>query len=299
MSQLETELSRIMNFTAEKGLFGAKFVLRGYWKPAAERFMRETKIQELELNYAKNWPLEEITFLRQLEFLVNLVLIMPAKLDLSPVEALVNLRDLNINQVTTTTNVDLAVLTKLESCYVEWQPKLASILGCTSLKDLYLQAFKHHDLQGLAALGNLEVLKIGNGPVHSLAGIQRLRNLRVLGLYYLRKLSSVRELWELTGLRELDIWGCKYIETMAEDIGRLTSLETLSLVSCGEIKSLALFARLTKLRSFTFGEGTSVLDGDMSVLLDMPALRYVEFGNYRHHSHTSEQIVAMLHARSN
>lgn len=296
MTQQETELSRIMNFTVEDGLFGPKFVLRGYWRDAAEQFMRENKIHELDLNYAKNWPKEEIAFLRRLEFLVNLQLIMPAKIDLSPIEALVNLRSLRADGLTST-KADLTGLTKLDTCYVEWQPKLASVLICSSLTDLYLQSFKHHDCHGLAALGKLEVLRIGNGPLNTLAGIECLRWLRFLGLYNLRKLSAVPEVRELAELRELDVWGCKNVEAIAEDIGSLANLESITLFNCGDIQSLAPLGRLTKLRSLSFGEDTCILDGDISVLLDMPSLGEVCFNNRRHYSHTREQIVTLLGSR--
>ena len=292
------DLSKRMNFTVEDGIYGPKFVLRGWWREQAREFIRQEGILELELNYANNWPIEELDFLNSLQFLESLQIIAHGKLDLSPVAGLTRLKNLRLDALSTT-EIDFSALSDLETCYVEWHHKCRGVLTRSSLRDLYLQSFKQADGRGLVELSNLQSLKIGNGSVHALTGIERLQKIRMLGLYHLRKLTSLCPLEDLQSLEELDIWGCRSIQTLCDQIARVSRLRALTIINCGKVDSLAPLLGLRNLEELHFGEGTIIEDGDISVLLGLPNLANVTFSRHRHYSHTPEQFLLQLAARDN
>src|SRR2546421_11868473 len=65
----------------------------------------------------------------------------------------------------------------------------------------------------------------------------------------------------------------------------------------GKIPSLSFLRGLDALEGFVPGGSTVVVDGDMSVLLDLPKLNWVTFTERRHYTHTSDQVRATLVAR--
>src|SRR2546421_11109176 len=65
----------------------------------------------------------------------------------------------------------------------------------------------------------------------------------------------------------------------------------------GKIPSLSFLRGLDALEGFVPGGSTVVVDGAMSVLLDLPKLNWVTFTERRHYTHTSDQVRATLVAR--
>ena len=60
----------------------------------------------------------------------------------------------------------------------------------------------------------------------------------------------------------------------------------LNLTDCGELDSLAPLSGLRSLKALAFaGAKTTLRDGDLRPLLDLPKLSMVMFGARRHYSH--------------
>src|SRR5204863_164572 len=173
-------------------------------------------------------------------------------------------------------------------------------------------------LAGVDGLRSLRRLALFQVPLETLEGLSRVTGLSRLVLYAVRRLQSIAELTQLSVLSALDIDGSKKITDLErvgemsrlEDLtltgvplpgvgflSRLTGLRNLVLNDAGKIPSLSFLRGLDALEGFVPGGSTVVVDGDMSVLLDLPKLNWVTFTERRHYTHTSDQVRATLVAR--
>ena len=100
-----------------------------------------------------------------------------------------------------------------------------------------------------------------------------------------RSLANLDGVGALAGLRSLTVNEGHKIHDLAP-LAALEKLEVLNLTDCGELDSLAPLAGLRNLRAVAFaGEKTTLRDGDLSPLLELPKLAMVMFGGRRHYSH--------------
>ena len=111
------------------------------------------------------------------------------------------------------------------------------------------------------------------------------RQVRELLLLYCRKLTEIDGLDRFERLKWLVIDGSKAIQDFRV-VSALPDLEVLNLSGSGKIKSLAFLRPLKKLRAFCFaGSTTSVEDGELSPLEDLPELSMLMFGPRKHYTH--------------
>ena len=163
---------------------------------------------------------------------------------------------------------------------------------CSTLKWLNISNFADRTTQDFVQLTNLNSLEITYGPqVKNLAGLDSLKSLRTLGLYWLRHLTTLADISTLTELEVLDIQTCTKL-TGLEDVRSLTGLKFLNVVSCGEIPSLHPIKHLPNLQQIGF-DGTNILDGDLSVLANSVSLKNYIFNYRRHYSHRREELLQM------
>src|SRR5882724_4968361 len=87
----------LMTYRVDETPHGSQLVLQGKWTSKTAEFMLEHDIKALELNEAKGWKDEDVSFLAQIPWLERLELIPWALSDVSPVSSLTKLRRLNIS----------------------------------------------------------------------------------------------------------------------------------------------------------------------------------------------------------
>jgi hypothetical protein len=163
------------------------------------------------------------------------------------------------------------------------------------LEHLDLRSAPVRSLSGVERMKSLRTLRFTEGPLESLDGIEQTR-VETLWLAYLRRLKLVAPLTALSTLRMLDIVSCKKI-TDLERIGEVTSLENLGINGQGAISSLSFVRGLVNLREFRCGT-TNIVDGDLSVLLQLPKLERPIINPHRkHYSHTSDLLFRLIHDR--
>jgi hypothetical protein len=113
-----------------------------------------------------------------------------------------------------------------------------------------------------------------------------------LGLYQQAALAELRDLPPC--LRVLAIEG-------ANKLGALpalpSSLTRLKVANCGDIASLAPLRGLDQLEELFAWESTKVLDGDLSVLLELPRLRAIGMRDRREYRPRVAEIERALSAR--
>lgn len=258
--------------------------LKGCWGPEVAAVMKERRIPALQASYAWGWKSDGCVFLREVPWLRGLELISGTIEDLSPVADLVGLERLNLS-CHSRRPVDFSGLQRLQSCSMNWFPGGETVFRCKGLESLYLDGAKEAQLAGINELRSLKRLTIANSDLRSLAAIDGPFQLEKLELLNCRKLTQIDELDRFERLKWLVIGGSKLIQDFVPVAG-IAGLEILSLSDCGKIRTLAFSRSLKKLRAFAFaGSSTTVEDGDLSPLEDLPQLAMLMFGPRKHYSH--------------
>lgn len=190
--------------------------------------------------------------------------------------------------------------------------------GLRGLVDLEIVETPLLSLAGLHELHALERLVLSQVPLESIAGVEEARRLSTLVLTSVRELRSVAPLEGLRTLHTLTIDGSKRIVDIAglgklesvhelrlcgvplpdvEFLSHLNRLRVLALESVGTIPSLQFLRGLNQLEGLALTGSTFVVDGDMSVLVELPALKRVQYTERKHYRPLREQIRSALGAR--
>jgi Leucine-rich repeat (LRR) protein len=272
----------------EKGKYGLRAVLRTAWSDEIASEIRTHRCLELEINHAKGWVGNDLSFLMTCPWLQALKIIDFKIQSVEPIHALHELRALEV-MTYCRTELRFSAFPKLEDCALEWRPKAESLFDCLTLKSLFINSYKGRNLTEFSRLEKIESLAVLNSPIETLDGIASLEKLRFLRLGNLKKLQSLAGIEALTNLEELEVHTCCKIGTIKE-IAALKKLRKLHLNNVGEINSLKPIDAIGGLESVLFYESTNIMDGDLSPLIRQKSLSSVSFQNRRHYSHRREEI---------
>ena len=272
----------------DEGEYGRRAVITSPWREEIAGYMRSNNINELELNHAKGWRGNDLSFLSELPHLRSFEIIDLKIADVDPIHALHNLRKLEVITYCQT-EIRFSAFPLLEKCALEWRRKATSLFGCLTLKELFVNRYKGKEIAPFANLANLEYLAILNAPVENLNGLGGLTKLRSLRIAGLRRLDSLKGIEGLPNLEALDINTCRAIGSI-EEVGSLRHLRKLQIDNDGDIKSLKPLDKLSGLEFVSFCESTKILDGDLSPLMRHKNLKRVTFQNRRQYSHRREDF---------
>lgn len=282
--------------TLTEGKYGLRASLESEWTPDTAAYLADRQVAELELNIAKGWREDRgLCFLSELSFLKSLDILDLGIRDISPIHELGNLRRLGITTYCSTA-IDFSKFPYLESCGLEWRPKSESLFDCITLKELFVNRYKGKNVDSFSRLVNLESLKILNAPVANLQGLRTLSKLRSLRIAGFRPLSSLEGIDTLASLENLLIQTCRKFSKI-DEVAFLANLQFFNLDNCGDIVSLNPLRKLDNLNRLGFPVSTNILDGDMTLLLELKNLTYVSFRNRKHYTHTREELNAILSKR--
>jgi hypothetical protein len=177
----------------------------------------------------------------------------------------------------------------LRALAVDDRPGLDSVAGLSGLVSLTVTRFKRTDLRFIGDQPALEFLRLeGRHGRVSLDGVQGCPSLTELAVYEL-SVEALEPLAALHQLRELYItpepktppergWNLEFVDG-------LPRLEWLKLGA--PVQSLAPLGKAKRLVSVGLG---SVLDGDLTPLLDLPPSVTVVVDDAPHHSHSARAI---------
>jgi len=263
-------------------------VLNSNWSEALIGYLVSNEVVELELNQAKGWKGEDLSFLAALPDLKVFEIFDFNIRNIEPIHYLHKLRKLGVTSYCST-KIHFSAFSELESCALEWRAKATSLFECATLKELFINRYSGKDTAPFATLVNLESLAILNAPVENLHGLSGLKKLRSLRLASLKRLVSLEGIGGLANLEELEIHTCRAIHSINE-IGSLLRLKKLNLNNDGDIESLKPLENLSGLETVVFYESTNIVDGDLSPLLRQRNLARVSFQNRRHYSHRREDF---------
>jgi Leucine-rich repeat (LRR) protein len=276
--------------TIENGVYGLRAVVTSAWSEALASDLHEKNITEMELNYAKGWRGNNVSFLNEFPQLQSLKITDFKIPSVEPIHVLHQLRYLDIITYCKT-EIRFSEFPKLECCGLEWRSKATSLFNCLTLTNLFVNRYGGKDANPFGRLTRLESLAILNSSIQNVEGLRGLKNLRSLRLANLKQLKSLAGIEGLTKLEELEIHTCRRIGSI-EQIGSLSQLRHLDLNNDGEIASLKPLEKLSGLERVGFYESTNILDGDLSPLMTQKNLSCVAFQNRRHYSHKFEEVSA-------
>jgi internalin A len=272
----------------ERGQYGLRAVLQAPWSDTIRRRIQEAGIRELELNYAKGWKGDDLSFLESVSDLQVLKILDFKIKDIDPIHLLRDLRSLSVSTYCSS-KIHFECFPHLEECSLEWRNDAASLFQCTTLRKLWLNSYRGSSTEPFANLKQLESLSIWNASIRDLKGLSELLKLRELSLARLPKLASLSGIESLCNLQKLEIDTCRAIRSIGE-IRNLRKLRKLWLNNDGRIESLKPIRDLTELKSVLAIESTYIVDGDLSPLLLNKELLHVSFKNRRHYSHRREDF---------
>lgn len=275
-------------YSTEDGEFGRRLVLHGAWRDDTLEYMNAWGIRELVVNYAQGFEGKDIAFVEQLPDLEAFWIIHRTIDDISPIHHLRDLRSLKVHTYCRTA-IDFSKFPRLERCVLEWRREVSSLYDRPHLKCLLINKYDKKHTNEFARASQLERLFLANAPTEDLRGLADLKRLRTLGLYRLRRLSSLKGIESLQALETLEVQECRQLESLG-GVGKLRHLRRLLITDLGEIESISFLRDLRELEEVLFYGSTNVKDGNLSFLTWLPKLRNLSFQNRRHYSHRREQF---------
>lgn len=258
-------------------------LLRGPWRPEYLDTYQSEGIRAVYLNSAKGWSDFDLSFLGDLSDLEELGIIAP---HVTGVEALSRLTQLRQLEFTAAAKGQVAFdhLHHLEKCYLYWWPGASSIFQCVSLQDVTLDGLRALPEDWYQNWRLLTSLAIQNSPIKSIPNLSAVAPLTNLELANLKTFDDFSPIGDLRSLRWLSISGCKRLQSI-DFVANLRALEILLLIDDGEIASLSPVQNLTALKALSFVGSTTVVDGDLTPLTQLPHLSMLGFGSKRHYTH--------------
>ncbi|PMP37817.1 hypothetical protein [Vibrio splendidus] len=276
---------------AENGM-GRCLVLTVPWSDSFKSIIDKENISVLRLSQSAGWNGDDISFVKGLPDLRGIEIYSWGVKDITPIEALNNLESLGL-QCEFTKAPDFSKFNKLKICKLQWRPKAKTVFACDSLSLLNIVNYPSEDLKDIQKMSGLRRLQLTSRKLVSLSGIESLSSLSILDLAECSKLESLSGVDMCQQVEVVEIESCKKVYDVAL-LGELKNLKDIVLTDCGKVKSLKPFTKCQLLESITFVGDTSVEDGELTSLLNIPTLKKMWFVDKRHYSHKREQVVEIL-----
>jgi Leucine-rich repeat (LRR) protein len=244
----------------------------------------------LRLSRSMGWAPTELSFLQGLTFLRGVDLFHWDVKDISVLKKLPHLEAVRLECQFKA--FDFSIFSQVRLLSVRWRPGCESLFACSSLELLFVNGYAEQSLQPLQRLSRLRRLFLKSRKLESLAGIEQLPQLQQLELVDCTVLSDIQALSAGQELRRVEFTACRKVGTL-EPLRGLPHLERLLLENCGTIASVRPLGHCDRLAEL-YLIGTTVEDGDLRPLLELKSLRKVAIADSAKHSHTTEQLRAVL-----
>lgn len=251
-------------------------------KDQIKKYVKVENITALYVNSSKGWNGNNFDFLEGLDTIEELDIINSECRNIGGIKSMSCLQELSIT-AGIKEKVDFSDLKNLSKCYLSWWKGAESIFNCDSLKSMYLDGVPdlldgHYDLPK-----GLKQLTIANSKVESLAFVKGV-TLDLFALYNCKKINNFDMIANIKSLLRLEIRGCKKLESVGF-VKSLKLLEVAIISDNGSLDSLSYFENILSLKALAFAGNTSIEDGDLGVLVNLPNLSMLMFGAKKHYTH--------------
>lgn len=236
-----------------------------------------------------------LSFLEEFPNLLYLEVVDQKRIDTRPLSSLENLRGLRLE--TPGTGIDFGWFPELEVFVGDWHIDNCNQHLNRELRQLRIWHYKPRsaDLSDLSRFTRLETLHLTQTNISTLSGIESLEDLRYLEIAYAPNLRSLEALTAESGVRELSLKNAKQIESYVP-IAAIPYMRRLKISSCAEMPDLKWTRCMQRLDFLSFVE-TTVADGDLSPLLDLPLLEYVGTMDKKRYNYKMDALNKLLAER--
>lgn len=212
--------------------------------------------------------------------------------DITSLESFSNLEYLGL-QCNFTKTPDFSKLKKLKIFKALWRPEAKTIFSCDELNLLNIVNYPSENLTELNKMSLLRRLQLTSKKIRTLSGIEELSSLSTLDLAECPRLEDLSGIDKCQQIEIVEIENCKRVYDIAI-LSELKNLKEVVLTDCGTVKTLRPLAHSQSLESITFIGDTTIDDGELTSLLDIPTLKKMWFANKRHYTHTRERVMEIL-----
>lgn len=158
---------------------------------------------------------------------------------------------------------------------------------------LWHMKHKNESFDYLYSSENLQLLELHSANLKDFTGVDKFRNLKRLELHYCTKLKSDIGIENISQtLQNLHINQSKKF-VISDRILNLKELRVLRLNSCGPIDNLDFLKEFPNLVDFRFVD-TTIIDGNLTPILEHPTLQSVGFLNKRHYNIKEKEMDFLL-----
>jgi hypothetical protein len=253
---------------------------------------------DLHIGSVENPDLDTVECLNDFQGVTRLhIMLRGVKLDLSPVRHHAHtLVRYHCNDETNPL-LDCRGFDALESLSQPWHPQ--TVFGpCAALRELFLDRYSSptKDLQQLPDAPQLRRLGLVRPGIAKLAPLARWPHLESMMISLARQLESVKDLAACAALKALEVDGGKHIADLSETLPHLAALERLVLQHCLALDNVCFVGKMPHLQWLNL-MGTPVVDGNLTPLLEHPALAYAVFTRQKHFSHSESEVRQHLQHR--
>jgi hypothetical protein len=277
-------------------------VVTGPWSHEASEALGHAGADALVINYARGFEADlergALEFLDP-RFRVRRLHVLDRGIDdVSPIYRLRgSLEELSI-QVASTASLDLAELPGLRRLSGEWSLIRPSLAAISELTEIITWRFAEPDLVAFEPHARLKRLTVKDAPnLESLDGLTGSHGLRHLEVRSARRLADISTLVEVgSSLEELVLEKCQAIESL-KPVAAARRLQILKIGDCGDLPSAFELQGLDHLEELHAWGSTCFIDGDLSVLADLPALREIRMQDRRHYRPRVAALTATMSRR--
>jgi len=261
--------------------------IKGSWHSGMVGLLKEQDVGGLSFHYRDGFRCDDYTFLKDLPFITLFHMPHPeADVDVAPIPVpdLTGLKRL-VAQFKVSHHVNIDQISNLQSCTMQWHPKLHAVFDAKALQRLQITGLNWQKTDRLADLQSLRNLEVAHSGIQSFAPIAELRHLDRLSLSVCHRLEALNGVENLQNLRCLQLTEVSKV-TSLERIASLKNLEVLTIADGRDIESIAPLEGLTNLKALWIaGTRAKIIDGDLAPLTRLPNLAMLTLGNKRHYSH--------------
>lgn len=246
----------------------------------------------------KGFSRADVSFIEGFHDIEELRFTYCSDLDLSSLSKLTFLRRIALGDTGRKNIVDLSDMKHLESLLMVWGKGVSGLEGLHNLSWMRVRSLRLAELTAFNLPPNLQELQLINARIPNLLMLgnqQQIRKLRIAGISRnfvfdgLEKFTSLQHL----SLESVRIGReSRFVEASASH----RDLRGLYIESGGVIESLEWIVRHELLEAFSMFD-TKLESGDVACLLELPALRDVDFDFGRKASHTAQFIREQLAIR--
>jgi len=273
---------------------GNCLVLEKSWDDSFYTLIENEQIKYLRLSELAGWKDDHIDFLKNISTLKGVEIYSTKIKNISVLEALPNLRMLNLD--CPYRNIDFSKLKHLEHLSIKWRLNSETIFDLINLLTINIVNFPYKDFFNFRKLLNLNNIKLTSRKLRTLNGIENLNELASIDLFRCPNLTTLKNIGQCKKLISLEIENCKNIHGISP-IEDNKHLVRLAINNCGNIFTLKNLEHHDDLEEIIFIESTNIVDGNLSFFYKLPQLKNTRFADRKHYTIKRDDINLWLNQK--